>query len=576
MYIESVPNRSSPPAILLRESFRQDGRVCKRTIANLSDWPMAKVNALKAVLAGGTVITDLEDAFDIIRSRPHGHVAAVLGVLRQLHLDDVIEPHRCCQRDLVVGMIVARIISPRSKLATARGIADESLTSTLGETLEIQNADEDALYSAMDWLLERQGKIEEALAQRHLHDGTFVLYDVTSTYFEGKACPLAKLGHNRDGKKDKLQVVVGLLCDPFGRPVAVEVFPGNTGDPTTLSSQVNKVKERFGIKRAIVVADRGLITDARIREDLKPEHIDWISALRAPAIRKMVESGDLQLTLFDTKDLAEITSSDFPDERLVACFNPFLSEKRARKRESLLVATEKKLDKIVDAAGRKSRPLTGKDRIGIRVGKVIDRAKMGKHFKLFIDDKSFRYERDLDGIKEEAALDGIYVVRTSLKRPDLPADEAVATYKHLSDVERAFRSIKTLDLKIRPIYHHLEDRVRAHVLLCMLAYYVEWHLRERLAPILFDDDDKIAALQARVSPVAPAVVSPSAQEKAATKRTPEGLPVHSFQTLLADLATICRNRVRPRAAPDAEFDMNTVPTTSQQHALDLMRVSLKV
>jgi hypothetical protein len=319
-----------------------------------------------------------------------------------------------------------------------------------------------------------------------------------------------------------------------------------------------------------------MITNARIREDLRPEHLDWISALRAPAIRALAESGALQLSFFDTKDLAEITSPEFPDERLMACFNPLLCEKRARKREALLVATEKKLNKMVEATRRANRPLAGRDKIGLRVGKVIDRAKMGKHFRLFITDDSFRYERDVDGIKAEAALDGIYVVRTSLKRSALPADETVAIYKSLSDVERAFRSLKTVDLKIRPIHHHLENRVRAHVLLCMLAYYVEWHMRERLASLLFDDDEKLAALQARSSPVEPAVISPSAQEKAATKRTPEGLPVHSFQTLLTDLATICRNRVRPRAAPDAEFDLVTVPTPLQQRALDLLHVSLNV
>jgi len=576
MYVERVPNRSSPPAVLLRESFRENGRVHKRTLANLSDWPADRVEALRVVLAGGRAAGPLEDAFEIVRTRPHGHVAATLGMLHQLHLDSLIAARRSPERDRVVAMIVARIIDPRSKLATARGLHGETLFSTLGEMLDVEQADEDALYEAMDWLLPRQAQIETKLANRHLTDGTLVLYDVSSTYFEGRHCPLARLGHSRDGKKDKLQIVFGLLCNAEGCPVAVEVFEGNTGDPKTLANQIQKARVRFGIERLVIVGDRGMITSARIRKDLAcTEGVDWITALRAPAIRRLVEQKSLQLSLFDTKDLAEISSPLFPDERLVACMNPLLAEERSRKRAELLDATEAALDVVVAATQRPKRPLRGKDQIGLRVGRVIGRFKMAKHFRLEITDTTLRYERDENRIATEAALDGIYVVRTSIAHGLLNAEATVRAYKSLSVVERAFRSLKTVDLKVRPIHHRLADRVRAHVLLCMLAYYVEWHMRRALSPMLFDDDDKQGADLRRDSIVAPAKRSARAEWKAQTKRSPDdGSPVHSFQTLLQDLATIAKNRIRPKLADAPEFDRVTTPTALQTRAFDLLGLRL--
>ena len=471
--------------------------------------------------------------------------------------------------------MVARVIGPQSKLAPSRALNDETKTSTLGELLGVQDADQDALYSAMDWLLPRQGAIEAELARRHLCDGTFVLYDVSSTYFEGHSCPLAKLGHSRDGKKDKLQIVFGLLCSADGCPVAVEVFEGNTGDPRTFTAQVDKVRTRFGLQRVVFVGDRGMITDARIRDDLRGvEGLDWITALRAPAIQKLVEDKVLQLSIFDTRDLAEITSPSFPGERLVVCKNPLLAEERARKQRELLDATEKQLRTVVAATERAKRPLRGRDRIGMRVGKVVGHFKMAKHFTIEITDDKLCIERNERQIAEEAALDGIYVIRTSVPPDMLDAERTVKTYKGLSVVERAFRSCKTVDLKVRPIHHHLEGHVRAHVFLCMLAYYVEWHMRRALAPILFDDDDKPAADARRTSIVAPAQRSPSALSKANTKRTQSGEPVHSFQSLLADLATIANNRIQPTLEGVPEFDRLTKPTPPQRRALHLLGVSL--
>ncbi len=576
MYIERVPNRSSPPAILLRESFRDNGRVRKRTLTNLSDWPPDRIEALRTVLAGGRAAAPLEDSFEIIRTRPHGHVAATLGMLRKLTLDAMIASRRSPERDRVVAMIVARVIDPRSKLATARGLHDETLFSTLGETLELQEADEDVLYEAMDWLLPRQADIERKLAERHLSEGTLVLYDVSSTYFEGRCCPLARLGHSRDGKKGKLQIVFGLMCNAQGCPIAVEVFEGNTGDPKTLATQIEKLCERFGLEHVVLVGDRGMLTSARIRKELKAvDGLDWITALRAPAIRHLVERGALQLSLFDKKDLAEISSPDYPNERLVACKNPLLAEERARKRAELLDATERELDRIVAATGRTKRPLRGKDKIGLRTGRVVGRFKMAKHFRIEITDTTLRYERDGERIAAEALLDGIYIVRTSLPKTRLKSAAVVSAYKGLSVAERAFRSLKTVDLKVRPIHHRLADRVRAHVLLCMLAYYVEWHMRRALASMLFDDDDKQGAALRRESIVAPARRSARAEYKDATKRSPDDdSPVHSFQTLLRDLATIAKNRVKPKIPSAPEFDRVTTPTTLQARALDLLGVRL--
>ncbi len=574
MYIESVPNRNSPPCLLLRESFRQSGKVRKRTLANLTHWPPELIEGLRRLLKGGKVVEELPD-FEIVRSLPHGHVAATLGVLRKLGLEKLIASRHSRQRDLVVAMIVARVIDPRSKLATARGLSGETAFTSLGEVLGISDANADDLYDAMDWLLGRQERIEQALAAKHLHDGTLVLYDVTSTYFEGRTCPLARLGYNRDGKKGKLQIVIGLLCDVEGRPVAVEVFEGHVGDPATLASQVRKIRQRFGLRRVVLVGDRGMITEARIREDLQEiEGLDWITALRAPAIRRLVAEGSLQPSLFDERDLAEIRSTMYPDQRLVVCRNPLLAEQRRRKRQELLAATEKQLAKIAAAVARERRPLRGADKIGVRVGKVVNRYKVAKHFRIDIGDNSFVFAREQEKIAAEAALDGFYVVRSSLPQGTLEPAQLVAAYKGLSKAERAFRSLKTVDLHLRPIHHHLPHRVRAHVLLCMLAYYVQWHMRQAWAPILFDDDDPAAGEALRESPVSPAKRSPRAERKAAQKRTQQDEPVHSFQTLLADLATLANNRIQANLPGAEPFEKITRPTALQQRALSLLGVSL--
>ena len=575
MYVEKVPNRNSPPAILLRESYREGKRVLKRTLANLSDWPTHLVEGLRTLLQGGTAIKHFEESFDIVRSLPHGHVAAVLGTLRKLGVEKLIAPKRSPERDRVVAMIVARLLDPRSKLATARGFGEESAATSLGKALEVESAQAEDLYAAMDWLRARQGEIERKLAEQHLHDGALVLYDVSSTYFEGQCCPLARLGYSRDGKRDKLQIVFGLLCNREGCPFAVEVFEGNTADPKTLGAQIEKLRTRFGLRRIVLVGDRGMMTEARIREELKPlEGVDWITALRAPAIRALVEAKDIQLSIFDAQDLAEITSSAYPAERLIVCKNPLLAEARAQQRESLLQATERELNQIVAATQRGQRALKGQGRIGLRVGKVIGRFKMAKHFKLAISEERFAYERDMQRIHEEAALDGLYVLRTSVPKEMLESAETVRAYKDLAHVERAFRSFKSVDLKVRPIYHYLADRVRAHVFLCMLAYYLEWHLRKALAPLLFDDDDKPSADKQRASIVAPAKVSPKAEQKADTRRTEDGLPVHSFQTLLADLATITKNRIQPKLQGAAPFDQITRSTALQRHAFKLLGVKV--
>ena len=580
MYVATVPNRSSPPAILLRESYRAGGKVKSRTLANLTHWPPAKIAALRRVLADEPPAAQrsagpgASGVFEIQRSLPHGHVAAVLGTLRRLGLEPLLATKRSAARDAVVALIVARVIDPRSKLATARGLDGETAFTSLGETLGLSSATPDELYAAMDWLLPRQPAIEQALARRHLAEQTLVLYDVTSTYFEGRTCPLARFGHSRDGRKDKLQIVFGLLCNAAGCPVAVEVFDGNTADPKTLTEQIEKIQQRFGLQRVVVVGDRGMLTAARIERELRPKGLDWITALRAPAIRALADAGVVQPSLFDERDLAEITTPAYPGERLVACRNPWLAEERARKRKELLAATEEELDRIVAATGRSKNRLRGQDQIGLRAGKVLNRFKMGKHFRLEISTDSFRYQRDDEAIAAEAALDGIYIVRTSLPADTLKAEQTVRAYKGLAVAERAFRSLKTVDLKVRPIHHRLAERVRAHVLLCTLAYYVEWHMRQALAPLLFDDDDKPAGEARRLSVVAPAQRSARAARKAATQETAEERPVHSFQTLLADLATLAKNRVRFAESNAATMTIYTQPTPLQQHALALLQVRL--
>ena len=574
MYVAVIPNRSSPPAVLLRESYRQGGKVKTRTLANLTHWPSEKVEALRRVLRGEALVPPAE-ALQIDRSLPHGHVAAVLGTLHRLGLDRLVSTKRNRARDLVVAMIAARVVDPQSKLATARGLDPETAGTSLGEALGLGSAEAEELYAAMDWLLPRQTKMERDLAARHLEEGTLVLYDVTSSYFEGTKCPLGRRGYSRDGKRGKLQIVYGLLCTYEGCPVAVEVFEGNTSDPKTLANQITKLRKRFGLHRVVLVGDRGMITTARIEEELQPiEGLDWITALRAPAIRVLAEQGEIQPSLFDEQDLAEITSDDYPGERLMVCHNPILAEERARKRDELLAATEKELERIRTATQRAKRRLRGQDKIGLAVGRVLNRFKVGKHFVLEITDEALVYRRDQEKIEAEAALDGIYVIRTSVEEERLDTKATVQAYKGLSVAERAFRSLKTVDLKVRPIHHHLADRVRAHVFLCMLAYYVEWHMRRAWAPLLFDDDDPAAAQAQRSSPVQPAQRSSKAQRKAVTRRTDDDLPVHSFQTLLRDLATVTKNRVRFGGVTGQRTTMVMSPTPIQRRALDLLEVRL--
>ena len=571
MYIESVPNRSSPPAILLRESFRQDGRVKKRTLANLSKLPAAAIETLRRVLRGETLVNPRE-AFTCVRSLPHGHVAAVLGTLRQLGLHTLIDRNASRVRDLVLALIVDRVIDAQSKLATARALAPESSVSTLGQTLDLGDIDPHELYDAMDWLVPRQAAIEQRLAKRHLQEHTLVLYDLTSSYVEGTHCPLARRGHSRDRKKGTLQIVFGLLCTAEGCPVAVEVFEGSTADPKTVASQVTKIRERFGLQHVVLVGDRGMLTAARIREDLADvEGLRWITTLRAPTIRKLVDAGAVTPSFFDERDLAEITSDEFPGERLIVCRNPLLAAERQRKRHELLAATEKDLEPIAAATRRENKPLRGKADIGVRVGKVINRYKMAKHFRTDITDESFTFRRDEEQIAAEERLDGIYIVRSNVEPEQFDAAQTVRAYKDLSKVERAFRSLKSVDLKVRPLHHRRADRVRAHVLLCMLAYYVEWHMRRALAPLLFDDHDPDTAAQQRTSIVAPARRSPAALAKARRKRTDDDLPVHSFRTLLTDLGTLAVNTMQV-AGDRSTFTLHTEPTPFQQRCFELLGV----
>jgi transposase len=569
MYIDVVPNRNSPPATLLRESSRQGTKILKRTLANLSEWPPQKIDLLRHLLKGDPLLLPSEHV-QIQRSLPHGHVAAALGTLRHLGLEAILNRTRCPERDVVVAMIVARILAPSSKLATARLLREETAASSLGPLVGLESVDEDQLYAAMDWLFARQERIENALAKRNLQDGSLVLYDLTSTYFEGRHCSLARFGHSRDERPGNLQIVFGLLTNRQGCPIAVEVFEGNTGDPKTVAAQVKKLQERFRLSRLVLVGDRGMLTTARIREDLQNQAgLQWISALKSIQIRQLVSSGSLQLSLFDVRDLAEVRHASYPGERLIACRNPLLAEERSRKRRELLEATEKQLNKIIAATQRKRKPLRGRKEIGLAVGKVLGQRKMGKHFRLLIEDESFRWERKTDSIEREAALDGIYVIRTSVPAEVLNSEQVVGHYKGLSEVERAFRSLKSVDLKVRPIYHHDADRVRAHVFLCMLAYYVEWHMRQALAPMLFDDEEPEAGQALRASVVAPARRSVSAETKALHKQTAAGLPVHSFQTLLKDLATLTKNRLQ---IGEQSLQMISSPTPLQQRAFELLQV----
>jgi transposase len=527
--------------------------------------------------AHGKALPAGTDPFTILRSLPHGHVAAILGVIRDIEFDRLLGPDGNRPRDLVIAMIINRIIAPNSKLATARMIDGPTACTSVGRVLNLGSVAPAELYGALDWLEARQAEVEKTLARKHLKGGALVLYDVSSSYLEGRCCKLAALGYNRDKKKGKLQIVYGLMCAADGCPVAVEVFEGNTSDPKTLAAQIEKLKTRFELERVVLVGDRGMITDARIREELKPAGLDWITALRAPAIKALAEDkGPLQMSLFDRRDMAEISApaEDYPGERLVACYNRELAHERARKRKELLAATEKELARIKAQVDRKRDPLRSQDKIGEAVGGVIHKYKMAKHFDRVITDDSFTYARKDAEIAAESALDGIYVVRTSLLKEAAREDEVVGAYKSLSQVERAFRTLKTVDLEIRPVYHWLDERVRAHVFLCMLTYYVEWHMRRRLAPMLFDDEDKEEALASRESPVAKAPRSKTAQNKDRRKHTKDGQPVSSFQTLIAHLGTLCLNQVSTAINPNFVFDVATQTTVLQRKAFELLGVSL--
>ena len=571
MYVARVPNRGSPPAILLRESYREAGQVKTRTLANLTRWPEHQIDALSQVLKGLPPKVELGEAFDITRSLAHGHVAAVLGTARRLGMEELIDPTPSHHRDLVMAMLVAQVIAPDSKLGFARGLRAETATSSLGDVLGVSRCDEDDLYAVMDWALKRKDAIEKDLATRHLANGTLVLYDVSSAAFEGHTCPLGKVGHARDGVKGRLQIVYGLLCSVKGIPIAIEVFEGNTADPKTLGAQIKKVKDRFGLARVVLIGDRGMLTAARIDKELRPAELDWITALRAPAIKALVEAEALQLTLFDEHNLVEITHPDYPGERLVCCRNPALAEQRTRKRNQLLAATEKELATIAAATSRTRRPLRGRDKIALKVGKVINHYKIAKHFSFEITDESFTFARKTDQINAEAALDGIYVLRTSLPKHTLTDDDVVLRYKGLEDVERFFRTLNS-ELDVRPIRHRLADRVRAHMFLRMLSYYISWHMKQALAPILFVDHDKPAAAAKRTDPVAAAQRSNAALTKAARKRTQDDYPVHSFTSLLADLGTICINHIQP-ADDLPTFTKITTPTPLQRRAFELLDIS---
>ncbi len=566
MYIDIIPNRSSPPAILLRENHREGGKVVKKTIANLSKCPPEVIETLRLALRGVQLVPR-EDFFAIETSTPHGHVQAVLGTMRRLGVDTLLASRPCRERDLVMAMVAQRLLDPVSKLATTRLWH----ATTLAKELGVEDADANALYGALDWLGARQDRIEKKLAKRHLGEGAVVLFDVSSSSYHGRTCPLARRGYNRDGEKLP-SIVYGLLADGMGRPVAIDVYPGNTGDPATVPDQVEKLRARFGLTRVVLVGDRGMLTQARI-EDLRAyPNLGWISALRFSAIRSLAESGAFQTTLFDTRNMAEIVHEDYPGERLVVCFNPLLAEDRKRKREELLQATEALLSKIAAQVARRTTTPMTRDQVGVKVGKVLNRYKVGKHFKLSIADGLLEYERKTQAIEREGRTDGFYIVRTSEGARTLSAEDTVRTYKSLGQVEQAFRCMKGVDLRIRPIHHRSEPHVRAHIFLCMLAYYVEWHMRKALAPVLFQDEELDADRWAR-DPVARAEPSPGVKEKKRTKKTGAGWPVHSLRTLLNEMATRTRNTCRAGEGRNAlRFEQITETTPFQQHVFDLLDI----
>jgi hypothetical protein len=551
----------------LRRSFRQDGKVKHETLGNLSDLPVQVIDLIRRSLKGETFVPAAE-AFRSLRTRPHGHVEAILRMIRRLGLEDLIASRPSRPRDLVTALIAERLLFPCSKLATTRHWHD----TTLAEELHLEDADEDELYAAMDWLLSRQGAIEAKLAKRHLSDGALVLYDVSSSYYEGEKCPLARYGHDRDGKTGRPIIVYGVLTDGDGRPVAVQVYPGDTGDPTTVPDQVAKLSRQFGLSRIVLVGDRGMLTQTQINTLKEHPGLGWISALRSPAIRDLLKDGHLNRSLFDAVNLAEIASPDFPGERLLACYNPLLAEKRGRKREALLAATEVKLTKLAGAVSRRTKAPLSAAEIGVKAGRVIGRHKMAKHIRLTISDGTFTWERDGESINREQLLDGIYVIRTSEPSERLSAADGVRSYKRLAQVEQAFRCLKGIDLLVRPIHHRLEPRVRAHVLICVLAYYVEWHLRRAWRPLLFADEELDGARAVR-DPVAPAQPSDSVRRKKTTHQTAGDLPVHSFRTLLAHLG--CRSRETYQVMSDpggATFARVTELDPVQEEAMRLLEM----
>ena len=569
--ISRTVNGKTYTSYLLRRSYREGDKVKHETIGNLSDLPLDAIEYVRRRLAGEGPMA-LDDKFEIKRSLPHGHVAAVLGTLRKIGLDLVIGSKPSRERDLVVAMIVSRIIHPGSKLATLIGLTQETAQSTLAEELHLGAIETKEFYESLDWLASRQSRIESKLAKRHLADGTLVLYDVSSSYYTGHKSKLVKYGYSRDRKKGLPQIVYGLLCNREGCPIAIEVFSGNTSDPTTFSQQVAKVRERFSLQRVVFVGDRGMITSQRIDKDLRGvDGFEWITALRSEKIRALTNAGTIQPSLFDEKDLAEVTSVDFPGERLIVCRNPLLAEERTRKRNELLAETENKLAQVVKAVSRMKDPLRGAGKIGLRVGPILKKYKMAKHFVTTIKDNSFTYQRRTEQIENEAKLDGLYVIRTSVKSEALSSDETVRAYKDLSHVERAFRCVKTIDLLIRPIFHSKDERIKSHVFLCMLAYYLEWHMRRELKPVLFDDHDRQAAEATRPSIVAPAPRSKSAKTKDSERRTEDNFPVQSFQCLLKDLGTLCRSYATAR---DAEFSIVTAATPLQRRVFELLGLSV--
>lgn len=574
MYIEAVANRNSPPAVLLRESYREDGKVRKRTLANLSCLSDDVIEGLKVLLRGGVAVASAAEVFSVQRSLPHGHVAAVLGSARGCGAATWFGSAPKELQPLLLAMLTARVIAPASKLATHRMLHDDTANSSLGRVLEVGQCGADDLYRALDWLHEAQPAIERRLARQHLVGSTLVLYDLTSTWLTGRCCELAARGHSRDGKRDDPQIVFGLICTSQGCPIAVEVFPGNTADPATVAAQVSKLRDRFGISSIVWAGDRGMLTSARIEQVLKPQGMDWVSSLRSTQVMQLAsEHGPFQPSLFDERNLIELTSEQFPGERLVVCRNPALAEERARKRAELLAATEADLAKVAASTQRARAPLRGEQAIALRVGRLIGRYRMAKHFELKITDSSVSWARKVDAIAQEAALDGIYVIRTSVSAQQLDAGAAVAAYKSLANVERAFRSMKTVDLHVRPVFHYNAQRVRAHVFLCMLAYYVEWHMRVRLKPMLFDDEHLDAASASRASPVVKAVRSAHARAKDASKTADDGLPLHSFRTLLQDLGTLAYNVTHTTLNPEVKIVITTRPTPLQAKAFELLALN---